>query len=451
MKSFFGSAAILMILAFAAFAQSGKMLDEKISQAVAERLPEWTAKNPPKNFKLTEINASRIEADWFSGNMKARIWISLTKSDAEMKGDFNSFFMRQIMPHNREIKDLGDTEAHLVELANRVEIIFAKANVVVNLSLDFPDERKNNELLAYYYSRAPKDKIQTALKFAYVVANAINEPRVFSACRNDFFVQPRPKPNTPEEKLYGAALTADNETLKSLVSQKVDLKTKFAEGDTALHIAVKQGCFETVKILVSAEADVNAKNEKGATPLMLAANLTDLEMVRFLIASGADVQAKDADGRNAAFFAVDYERAQRLEKSFDFNKDRKEIIKILQSAGLNLSEKEEREQNTLLAFWLNRGRDTDFINFLLDSGIDVNATNIDGRTAVLILALSGDRDDAIRLLLSRGANVNQRDTRNKKTALGHLLDSRRLYLNDASTLQKYDATIKILKDAGAVE
>ena len=107
------------------------------------------------------------------------------------------------------------------------------------------------------------------------------------------------------------------------------------------------------------EHGVDTKGAQGQTPLMLAAAFGSADAVRALIASGADVRAASPAGVTALHWAVT-----------DIAKTR----------------------------------------MLLDSGADVNAVSQLGRTPLIIAAAAHDSGDVVRLLLSKGANVNASDT-----------------------------------------
>ena len=110
-------------------------------------------------------------------------------------------------------------------------------------------------------------------------------------------------------------------------------------------------------LLLKAGADVNATNQAGATSLLRAA--TSEDKVRLLVAKGADVKARSQMGNDALILAA-------------------------RKAGNSRT-----------------------VKFLLDRGVDSNATNVFGATA-LMAAAAADDIDSVRLLLDRGADVNGR-------------------------------------------
>ncbi|XP_048434394.1 integrin-linked protein kinase 1-like isoform X3 [Pyrus x bretschneideri] len=87
-----------------------------------------------------------------------------------------------------------------------------------------------------------------------------------------------------------------------------------------------------------------------------------------------------------------------------------------------------------LLYMANEG-DLDAIRELLDSGIDVNFTDIDGRTALHVAACQG-QTDVVQLLLQKGADVDPRDR------WGSTPFADAMYY-------KNDDVIKLLEDYGA--
>ena len=114
----------------------------------------------------------------------------------------------------------------------------------------------------------------------------------------------------------------------------------------------------------------------GATPLMRAARAGDHAVIRLLLEKGANVKATTKDGSNALMFAAGV--GYRDKNTRGSESDALESVKVLMGAGLDLKQTNTRGENTLHGAAL-RGADT-IVQFLLDQGVDINATSKQGYT-----------------------------------------------------------------------
>jgi ankyrin repeat protein len=140
----------------------------------------------------------------------------------------------------------------------------------------------------------------------------------------------------------------------------------FASGVSAQTIPVEDRFYQAIRHndlpalrSLAREHGVDTKGSQGQTPLMLASAFGSADAVRFLIASGADVRAASPAGVTALHWAVTDIAKARL---------------------------------------------------LLDAGADVNAVSQLGRSPLIVAAAAHESRDVVRLLLSKGANVNASDT-----------------------------------------
>ena len=109
----------------------------------------------------------------------------------------------------------------------------------------------------------------------------------------------------------------------------------------------------------------------GATPYLLAAASPDPEVMRMLAAGGADPKAKTKNGLTPLMLASGLGRGQ------DFT-DEEKLIAL------------------------------EAVRIAFDAGIDVNAANEDGLTALHGAALNG-ADGVVQFLASKGAKLDVRD------------------------------------------
>ena len=121
-----------------------------------------------------------------------------------------------------------------------------------------------------------------------------------------------------------------------------------------------------------------ATNTRGATPLIRAANNGDLEVVKLLLEHGADATLYMAD-RQTPIHAVLAGRASEQQAL--------ELIRVLQKAGADVNvvalvnHEEEVRGGTALHYAV-RKRYKEVIKLLASYGIDLNAKDQDGLTAL---------------------------------------------------------------------
>jgi uncharacterized protein len=114
----------------------------------------------------------------------------------------------------------------------------------------------------------------------------------------------------------------------------------------------------------------------GATPLMRAARAGDHAVIRLLLDKGADPTLTTKDGTNALMFAAGI--GYRDKNTRGSESDALEALKVMMATGLDLKQTNTRGENALHGAAL-RGADT-IVQFLLDQGMDVNATSKQGYT-----------------------------------------------------------------------
>ena len=158
------------------------------------------------------------------------------------------------------------------------------------------------------------------------------------------------------------------------------------QGDTVMIPACAIGDDKVVKKLIDARIDVNAKDEFGRTALMHAAENQHESVIKKLIEAGADVNARNSWGRTVLMMAVG--SGAREMGMFDFlpvgenmpvgteivNKRGEEALRAARDHyGLICMENQER-----------------IVEYLLENGADIFATNEYGETAFDIANARGN-------------------------------------------------------------
>lgn len=191
----------------------------------------------------------------------------------------------------------------------------------------------------------------------------------------------------------------DPEVIHVLLEADADIEAKDQFGSTALMNAARKSNVEAVRVLLEASADVEAKDEDGHTALMMAARDTvNPETVKVLLHAGADVNAKSEDGTtvlmDALLWGIGINEAPEAV----------EIVKLLLQAGADTGVRDTLG-GTLLTVAADGANKPKMIKELIDVGLEVDARDNDGMTA-LMMASRWNSPQVVKALLEVGADVN---------------------------------------------
>ena len=169
-------------------------------------------------------------------------------------------------------------------------------------------------------------------------------------------------------------------------------------GYTALHVASATGQTTAVRALLAHGADVNDRqltmpkrlmdalipgdgylttgwvSQLGATPFMLAAKSVDVPMMRLLLEHGADPLLTADGGANALMLAAGLAKRHASDVGyFIWHEDQAiEAIQLAMASGLDINAATDRGETALHG--ATRHAAHEVIRFLVDQGIDLNAT-----------------------------------------------------------------------------
>jgi ankyrin repeat protein len=206
------------------------------------------------------------------------------------------------------------------------------------------------------------------------------------------------KPGTEAAALLVAIDSEHPAMARFLLEQKADPNHKGA-GRTALHSAVQRQMPDVVKALLARGADPNARLERplpflsrlilqahglevsttGATPFWLAASYGDVPMMRMLVAGGADPKVTTSDKTTALMVAAGVDFVEGQDKY-----GRRWFL-------LDTTPLQERAMAA--------------VDYCLELGLDINAVNADGQTALHgAVYFGGTR--MVPFMVERGAKLD---------------------------------------------
>lgn len=275
--------------------------------------------------------------------------------------------------------------------------------------------------------------------------------------------------------LSEAVALANGAIIEALLKAGADPNTRTtADGETVLMTAARAGNLDAVDRLLAHGADVNAKESyKGQTALMWAAAERHPEVVKALLEHGADwkVQSSYRETKipklSTASSISPISRGGLTAFLFAAREGDIETAKVMLNAGVDINQTDVDGTSGLVVSIMNK--QYTFAKFLLDRGADPNVTDVKGRAALYSAVDARNEDwsalpmrqesdpfpsiELIKLILSHSPNVNAKLTHNLPGRSG--MDSGDISLDEGTTplmraARSGDAaTMRILLAAGA--
>jgi ankyrin repeat protein len=154
-----------------------------------------------------------------------------------------------------------------------------------------------------------------------------------------------------------------------LEEESLNIERKDSIGNTPFLVSVDSKKLEIVKYLIEKGANINARTLNGWTALMMAAEDNSFEMVKLLVENGINIDAQENNGANVLFMAI--------------SKADSKIIKYLVKNESDLNSVSPKSGFTPFLSYAGKGRIED-LQFLIDSGADINVTEYELFTPLMI-------------------------------------------------------------------
>jgi ankyrin repeat protein len=255
----------------------------------------------------------------------------------------------------------------------------------------------------------------------------------------------------PDTRVADAAQNRDITQLRALIKQHAAVNTAQADGTTALEWAAHWNDTDAVNLLIAAGADAKAGNRYGATPLSEAAALGNAAIIESLLKAGANPNTRDtSDGETVLMVTARSGNADAVRALLNHGADvnatesyrnqtalmwaaaerHADVVKILLEHGADwkiISSYRETRLPKLSAassvspfsrggftafLFTAREGDIDTAKVMLDAGVDINQTDIDG-TSGLVVSIMNKHYTFAKWLLDRGADPNVTDVKGR--------------------------------------
>ncbi len=199
--------------------------------------------------------------------------------------------------------------------------------------------------------------------------------------------------NLMETALTAACATGNSKIVKMLCAKKADVNFRNAQGQTPLIIAVMGKFSDAAKILVESSANLELKDENGFTALMMAAFTSDTRMFEYLLSKGADINAADLKGHTSLMIAA-------VKNNF-------EIAKMLVNRECNINARGGPSEATALIAAIQFSN-SKIAEMLIDKSKDLNISDNAGNSPLMVAAAKGDLW-AVTTLIRHGADLNHQN------------------------------------------
>lgn len=205
--------------------------------------------------------------------------------------------------------------------------------------------------------------------------------------------------NTKDESPLKLAFL--NPEIEKWILTKDRIEASDVMGNRPLHYAASWKMDDAVNKLVAKKVKVNAKNLSGETPLFSASRADSPSTIEILVKSGAAVNSKNPDSRDSigntpVHCAVLARTLNSIEKLSELGVD----LNARNMTGKTALSLACQEQNAQV------------VSLLLKCGADVNSTDSTGRTVLTESLIVGNRE-IVSLFLSSGADPSIREVSGK--------------------------------------
>ncbi len=320
-------------------------------------------------------------------------------------------------------KDLSTTD-YLISKGLSVNSTDNSGNTVFNHAAKIGNIDVLKGLLKRGANYTP-DALLSAAQGTYRSANKIE---VYQYLVDDLKIDPLMTDKNGRNVLHYVVRKQNQDDVVDYFFKKgVDINKTDVEGNTPFMGAAGIKSIEIISRMLPKVKNINVVNSKGESALTNAVKSSNAEVVALLLKNGADAKIVDKEGHNLAYVLIDaYRGAQaggrggrggapqqgagqgsgggsaRTSPADDFAAK----LNVLKESGLNYSTP-FKDGNTLYHLAIAKN-DIALLKKISSLGIDINAENEEGLTALHKAAMLAKNDEILRYLISAGAKKDSK-------------------------------------------
>lgn len=359
------------------------------------------------NVNYADSHGESVIAYAATSNKNTAVFDALIKAGVNPKGKFEdgaNLIMSAVASDN----DLKITDYFISKGVSLTDKDSHGRNVA-----DYAAKLGNLELLQKLAARGIKPTDQALFFATQGSRTKQNGIEVFQGLIDTYKLNPKAFNADGATILHVIARRPNNtELFNYFLSQGVDVAKVDNAGNTVLMAAAAGRDAAIVQTLLAKAKNVNAVNEKGESALTNAIANGTAEVAALLIKNGADVSILDENGNNLTYYWFNSYRPaggpggrpgagpQNQGPQVD---EFAEKLVVLKNAGLNLAAAQQNG-NTLLHLAVEKN-DLALINKAIELGIDINAQDQEGNSALHKAALTAKNDKVLKKLIELGVNT----------------------------------------------
>ena len=195
--------------------------------------------------------------------------------------------------------------------------------------------------------------------------------------------------------------------ISDLLKDGADVNVKDKDSQSLLCLASYYDQLPLFRYLVENGADIEYADKYGMTPIMHAAEDFYYYAVKILLEHGADPHKCDNDGKTPLMFISN---APDDFYAYAFYYDNfRELFQLFFSKGVDVNAKNKDGETALHYACRYLGRTIEITELLIKNGADVNALNNNGESALMYLCCGlycHKRKELVQLLIDSGADVS---------------------------------------------